>query len=72
MILIDPMDYVTGPAKLPQTWETGWKDTVIAYPGYFTKIIATFDTVGKYDWHCHILEHENNEMMRPFEVIVKK
>jgi len=64
----NPMDYVTGPAEPPLAWETGWKDTVIAYPGYYTKIIATFDMVGKYVWHCHILEHEDNEMMRPFVV----
>ncbi len=46
MTLIDPMDYVSGPTELPQTWETGWKDTVIAYRGHYTKIIAIFDTVG--------------------------
>ena len=68
----NPLDYVTGPSEPPRAWETGWKDTVIAYPGYYTKIIATFDTAGKYVWHCHILEHEDNEMMRPFEVIGPK
>lgn len=68
----NPMDYTTAPIEPPQLWETGWKDTVVAYPGYYTKIIATFDMVGKYVWHCHILEHEDNEMMRPFEVVVKK
>ena len=66
-----PMDYATGPAEPPKSWETGWKDTVIAYPDYYTKIIANFDMAGKYVWHCHILEHEDNEMMRPFEVIAK-
>jgi spore coat protein A len=35
-----------------------------------TRIIATFDGyVGKYAWHCHLAEHEANEMMRPFEVL---
>lgn len=68
----NPMDYVTGPAEPPLAWETGWKDTVIAYPGYYTRIIANFDMAGKYVWHCHILEHEDNEMMRPFEVVSVK
>ena len=42
------------------------KDVVIAYPGEITKVRATFDNAGYYVWHCHILEHEDNEMMRPF------
>lgn len=46
--------------------ESGWKDTVIAYPGEVTKVIAKFDIPGLYVWHCHILEHEDNEMMLPF------
>lgn len=45
--------------------EQGWKDTVIAYPGEVTRIIAKFDVPGLYVWHCHIVEHEDNEMMRP-------
>ncbi len=52
----------------PESWETGWKDTVIAYPGEITRINARFDIEGLYVWHCHILEHEDNEMMRPYYV----
>lgn len=63
-----PEDYLTGEAEPPKAWETGWKDTVIAYPEYITRIIANFDMKGDYVWHCHILEHEDNEMMRPFLV----
>lgn len=48
-----------------QPGESGWKDTVIAYPGEVTRIRAAFDVAGLYVWHCHILEHEDNEMMRP-------
>jgi FtsP/CotA-like multicopper oxidase with cupredoxin domain len=51
-----------------QPWEEGYKDTVIAYPGEITRIKATFDLAGLYVWHCHILEHEDNEMMRPYVV----
>jgi bilirubin oxidase len=52
----------------PEIWETGFKDTVIAYPGQVTRIKAQFDIAGLYVWHCHIVEHEDNEMMRPFRV----
>jgi len=50
----------------PEPWETGFKDTVIAYPGEITRIRARFDIPGLYVWHCHIIEHEDNEMMRPY------
>jgi spore coat protein A, manganese oxidase len=52
----------------PEKWETGFKDTVIVYPGELTQVKARFDTAGLYVWHCHILEHEDNEMMRPYRV----
>ena len=48
--------------------ERGWKDTVVANPGEVTRVAATFDLAGRYVWHCHILEHEDNEMMRPLVV----
>jgi spore coat protein A len=46
--------------------EEGWKDTVIAYPGQTTVVKAKFDMKGLYVWHCHILAHEDNEMMLPY------
>jgi spore coat protein A, manganese oxidase len=49
-------------------WERGRKDVVIAYPGEITTVRAKFDLDGLYMWHCHILEHEDNEMMRPYVV----
>lgn len=59
-----------GPAQLPPPHERGWKDVVQAYPGMVTRIVATFDGYeGRYAWHCHLAEHESNEMMRPFEVV---
>jgi FtsP/CotA-like multicopper oxidase with cupredoxin domain len=54
-----------------EPWEDGWKDTVIAYPGEITSIAATFDIPGLYVWHCHIVEHEDNEMMVPMCVGVE-
>jgi bilirubin oxidase len=52
----------------PEVWETGYKDTVIAYPDEITRVKALYDLPGFYVWHCHIVEHEDNEMMRPFHV----
>jgi FtsP/CotA-like multicopper oxidase with cupredoxin domain len=54
--------------RSPESWETGYKDVVIAYPGEITRIRAKFDLAGLYVWHCHIVEHEDNEMMRPLRV----
>jgi FtsP/CotA-like multicopper oxidase with cupredoxin domain len=62
------MDYVEEGPQPPEPWETGWKDTVMASPEYITRIIATFDLPGLYVWHCHIVEHEDMDMMRPFFV----
>jgi spore coat protein A len=60
----------TGPAVPPDPNELGWKDTVQCPPGTVTRIIVRFEGfTGKYLYHCHILEHESNDMMRPFEVI---
>jgi spore coat protein A len=53
----------------PELWELGYKDTVIAYPGEITRVKAYFDLAGLYVWHCHIVEHEDNEMMRPYRVL---
>jgi FtsP/CotA-like multicopper oxidase with cupredoxin domain len=52
----------------PEPWETGFKDTVTAYPGQVTRIRAQFNTPGQFVWHCHIVEHEDNEMMRPYRI----
>jgi spore coat protein A, manganese oxidase len=52
----------------PEPWENGWKDTVIALPGQVTRVRAQFTTAGQFVWHCHIVEHEDNEMMRPYRI----
>jgi len=52
----------------PESWESGFKDTVTAYPSQVTRIRAQFNTPGQFVWHCHIVEHEDNEMMRPFRI----
>ncbi|MFC4526096.1 multicopper oxidase family protein [Dyella halodurans] len=60
----------TGPAQTPPPEELGWKDTVRADPGMVTRIIMRFEgEPGRYVWHCHLLEHEDNEMMRPFQLL---
>jgi spore coat protein A len=58
-----------GAPKAPNLNEQGWKDTVMVGPGEVVRIIATFDHLGVYPIHCHILEHEENDMMRPFQVL---
>jgi FtsP/CotA-like multicopper oxidase with cupredoxin domain len=52
----------------PEPWENGWKDTVLAYPGQVTRVRMNFTVPGQYVWHCHIVEHEDNEMMRPYRI----
>ena len=60
----------TGPAVTLSANETGWKDTVRVDPMTVTRIIVRFEGyAGRYVWHCHLLEHEDNEMMRPYEII---
>jgi FtsP/CotA-like multicopper oxidase with cupredoxin domain len=81
--------YLQGPIQRPTPKETGWKDTVVTYPGQVTRLVVRwaptdlpattdpaaawypFDPNGGhgYVWHCHIIDHEDNEMMRPDEVI---
>jgi FtsP/CotA-like multicopper oxidase with cupredoxin domain len=58
-----------GTVRSPESWETGHKDTVIAYPNEITRVKAHFDIPGLYVWHCHIVEHEDNEMMRPYRIV---
>ena len=64
---VQPVE-LAGAPRPPEPWERGTKDTVTAYPGEVTRIKATFDLAGQYVWHCHIVEHEDNEMMRPMSV----
>lgn len=75
--------FLTGPMLPSGPEERGRKDTVKAYPGFVTRIRARFDlpwtsaldldlrhrTFGNWVYHCHILEHEENDMMRPFAII---
>jgi spore coat protein A, manganese oxidase len=78
-------NFFTGPAVPPPPEERGWKDTAKAYPGEILRVIAKFEVQNsdipnipgtaaalpaEYVYHCHILEHEENEMMRPFAVTV--
>ena len=52
----------------PEPWESGFKDTAIAYPGQVTRMRIQFARPGQFVWHCHIVEHEDNEMMRPYRI----
>ena len=64
----DPAPYLQGAAPVSAN-ERGPKDTVRANPNEVTFIKVKFDIAGKYVWHCHILEHEDNDMMRPYDVV---
>jgi len=71
----DPAPFYTGGPLPLQTDDRGFKDTVSANPGAVTRIRSPFDLptgvtgTQKYVFHCHILEHEDNDMMRPYEVL---
>jgi spore coat protein A len=63
------LKYTSDPIP-PDPNESGWKDTVRADPGMVTRIIIRFEGyAGRYVWHCHVLEHEDYEMMRPYDVV---
>ena len=73
---IDPTPFVTRAARTPvSAAEKGWKDTVQMHPGELTRIRARFDLKTNFTasqdfvFHCHILEHESNSMLRPFRVV---
>jgi FtsP/CotA-like multicopper oxidase with cupredoxin domain len=65
--VIEPVELAGDPTG-PESWENGWKDTVIAYPGQVTRLRMKFVNPGQFVWHCHIVEHEDNEMMRPYRI----
>jgi spore coat protein A, manganese oxidase len=71
----DPTPFATGPMIPADPSERGFKDTVKANPGYFTIIRAKFELPAgvsapqRYVHHCHIVEHEDNDMMRPYDVV---
>jgi len=81
--------YLTGAARAPDPWESGWKDTAKAMPGEVLRLLVRWTPTSTgvkaakagrnsysfkptdgpgYVWHCHIIDHEDNEMMRPYKV----
>jgi Multicopper oxidase len=71
---IDPTPFITGPGEPAGPTARGFKDTVKANPGYLTRIRAKYELPDAvtapqtYVYHCHIVEHEDNDMMRPYTV----
>jgi FtsP/CotA-like multicopper oxidase with cupredoxin domain len=59
---------LVGDPRPRESWENGLKDTVVSYPGEVTRVRGRFTTPGRFVWHCHIVEHEDNEMMRPYQI----
>ena len=68
MVDISSIDFGANPTIDPAPNERGWKDTFIVPPGFVGRVKAKFDRPGRYVWHCHILSHEDHEMMRPYHV----
>ena len=79
-VSVDVTPYLFGPVMQPPATEQGWKDTVKMNPGEVTWIRVRFaaqdgapfpfdPTKGYYVWHCHIIDHEDNEMMRKYQVV---
>ncbi|MDN4645923.1 multicopper oxidase family protein [Arthrobacter sp. PsM3] len=73
--------FLQGAPQAPPANERGWKDTVVAMPGEVTRIVVPFGAnaggsvtafqasfTGRYVWHCHILEHEDNDMMQRYVI----
>ncbi|MBT2598917.1 MULTISPECIES: multicopper oxidase [unclassified Oceanobacillus] len=66
------MIYTDAPIP-PAENEKSWKDTLAAPSAQVTRVIAKFEPfTGDYVWHCHILEHEDYDMMRPFTIVNKE
>jgi spore coat protein A, manganese oxidase len=74
--------FTVGRPQFPAPNESGWKDTVVAMPGQVTRLLVPFGAgavaglpfatgrsfTGTYLTHCHILEHEDNDMMQRYIV----
>lgn len=68
--IVDGQVQTTGPPVPPDSGEAGWKDTTPVRPFEIVRVIARFeDYTGLYAYHCHILEHEEHEMMRQMNVV---
>ncbi len=61
--------YLSPPEKMLPPNENGMRDMVRVPAGTVVQIIAHFDVPGRFVWHCHFLDHEDHEMMRPYEVV---
>ena len=87
VIELDYSEWLDGDLIMPTDNEKGWKDTIQAHPGQITVLRIRFAPIDPdynpvypfdategpgYVWHCHILDHEDNEMMRPFVVITEE
>jgi spore coat protein A len=81
----DIVPYLQGLPTPPNANEAGWKDTVLVLPGQVTRFAVRYAPINSsantpypfdpaalnygYVWHCHIIDHEDNEMMRPYQVV---
>jgi spore coat protein A len=62
---------VSGAALPLEPQDLGWEDTFVVPNGQVVRFLVQYDKfAGTFVWHCHILEHEDHEMMRPLQVEV--
>lgn len=66
--LVGPTSWTAAAVPAP-AHEAGWKDTVVCPPGQVTRVLVSFNRRGRYVYHCHILSHEEHDMMRWYEVM---
>jgi len=66
--VVNRQPFDNGAVRPPEAGEHGFKDTVVALPKEITRVRTRFDIPGRYVWHCHIIDHEDNGMMRPLVV----
>jgi spore coat protein A len=64
---------LVGILRLPAANEAGWKDTAVVSPREVLTIVVRFEGyTGRYVFHGHLLEHEDHDMMRPYEVAAEQ
>ncbi|SFF96103.1 Multicopper oxidase [Streptomyces mirabilis] len=73
------MDYAAEGTKTPITIddavlvapeESGWKDTITVNANTIVTVAGRLaKQTGRVMYHCHILDHEDEGMMRPFVVV---
>jgi spore coat protein A len=65
---LDANGQPTGVKHPVAPWETGEKDTCFAPARQITRFVASFDRASRFIYHCHLIDHEDHEMMRFYRI----